>query len=296
MAHYEAEEYAAAAGAFAASFLTSGDFADLFAWAQSERLWGQCERAVELYSIFLSSEPPPPNRAAASRGIDRCGGRVELELTHPGILATERGRASLQRLIERGYALSGNPWFLFALAESKGAGERCGSGRELLERSATEAQSAVLAELARARLNACAASADASGTAGATGTGGEARGEVVGASPGAERAGHGELAPWYRDRWGGALAGGGFVVAAAGGVTLYLGHRRVERADGPTYGAFAADVDSGRRLETVGAIAIGAGAVLVALGLWRYASRERGVRVAPQVEGERVGLLLSTDF
>ena len=295
VSRYQAKEYGTAAGAFAASFATSGDFADLFAWAQSERLWGQCERAIELYSIFLSSEPPPANRAAATLGIDRCRGRVELALTHPGILATERGRTALRRLFERGYALSGEPGFLFALADSKATAQGCASGQALFERAVSETQSPVLAELARARLAACRESETGREVgAGATPA---TVGQTAGHGPGGARAElSGQSPPWYRDRWGGALAGGGTLATLAGGLVLYLGHRKVENADGPTYGAFAADVDAGRRLETAGVVALGAGVALIGLGVWRYLSRDGGVRVAPQLEGERVGLLLFAEF
>lgn len=275
---YETGQFAAAAGAFAAVFVQERGPADLFAWAQSERMWGKCDRAVELYSLFLSFEPPAANREAASRGFDLCSGEVALDLTRPGYLETEQGRATLDRLLQRGYALSGNPWFLYAVAMTSPEAVRCGQAHSLLERVAREAGSALLRELVAAEERRCAPPAAPEKPA-VTATRSPARAH-----------------PWYRDIWGGVLTGSGIAAAVAGGVLIYLGHNRIENADRQTYGSFAADIDSGTTLRTVGAVSTAAGAVLIGLGIWRYRVAGSRVSMLPRAEGDQVGLALIGEF
>lgn len=275
---YEAGQFAAAAGAFAAVFVQERNPADLFAWAQSERMWGKCDRAVELYSVFLSFDPPAANREAASRGFDLCSGEVALELTRPGYLATEQGRATLERLLQRGYALSGNPWFLYAMAMTSPEAVRCGRAQSLLERVAREAGSALLRELVTAEERRCASLAAPDQPA------------VIAPRPPAR------ARPWYRDAWGGVLTGSGIAAAVAGGVLIYVGHSRIEDADRQTYGSFAADIGSGTTLRTVGTISTAAGAVLIGLGIWRYRVAGSRVSMLPRAQGDQVGLALIGEF
>jgi len=46
----------------------------LYAWAQAERLAGDCERAIELYARFLSTAPPEAQEEKARSNIEVCGG------------------------------------------------------------------------------------------------------------------------------------------------------------------------------------------------------------------------------
>src|SRR5262245_12397878 len=101
LSQFDAQHFGEAAGAFAATFVASGDTIDLVAWAQSERMWGQCDRAIQLYSLYLSSDPPAANREAAVRAIARCSGKVDITATSPGYLTSPGGKARVHELIEK---------------------------------------------------------------------------------------------------------------------------------------------------------------------------------------------------
>ncbi|MBW2464822.1 MAG: hypothetical protein JRH11_24445, partial [Deltaproteobacteria bacterium] len=44
----------------------------LFAWAQAERLSGDCDAAIRLYERFVKSDPPAQQVAAAEQSIELC--------------------------------------------------------------------------------------------------------------------------------------------------------------------------------------------------------------------------------
>lgn len=46
----------------------------LYAWAQAERLAGDCDRAIELYARFLATSPPEAQEEKARSNIEVCGG------------------------------------------------------------------------------------------------------------------------------------------------------------------------------------------------------------------------------
>lgn len=70
--HFEAKEYKQAAQFLGDSWRREKDLATLFAWAQAERLSGNCKEAARLYKLFLESNPPPAAEAAAKEGIVQC--------------------------------------------------------------------------------------------------------------------------------------------------------------------------------------------------------------------------------
>jgi tetratricopeptide (TPR) repeat protein len=78
-AHYERgarlaqdKDYEAAARAFEAAFQIDPRRDFLFAWAQVERLSGDCDAAIPLYRRFLERRPPEKQAEAAQRLLERC--------------------------------------------------------------------------------------------------------------------------------------------------------------------------------------------------------------------------------
>lgn len=76
VALYQNKQYRPAAIKFAAAYELEPDRDTLFAWAQAERLGGNCTRAVELYEKFLDMSPSSRQRDAANTLLDMC--RAEL--------------------------------------------------------------------------------------------------------------------------------------------------------------------------------------------------------------------------
>ncbi len=72
IAAYSAANYRAASVEFELAYGLDARRELLFAWAQSERLSGNCDRAVMLYRRFLDQSPTEAEAAKAVRQIDRC--------------------------------------------------------------------------------------------------------------------------------------------------------------------------------------------------------------------------------
>jgi tetratricopeptide (TPR) repeat protein len=72
VAAYTKGDYATAAEALGASFVLEADPETLFAWAQTERKLGHCDRAVDLYMKLLGMDLPDANRKAVLVQIDEC--------------------------------------------------------------------------------------------------------------------------------------------------------------------------------------------------------------------------------
>lgn len=70
-------DYDAASEHFARAFELEDDRHYLYAWAQAERLGGDCEAAVELYRQFLTLEPPQTEADLARENLERCGADPE---------------------------------------------------------------------------------------------------------------------------------------------------------------------------------------------------------------------------
>jgi hypothetical protein len=69
---YSAKDYRAAIAAFRAGYATQAHPDFLFAWAQAERLRGDCASAVSLYEQYLTRAPPTLEREAAQRAQAHC--------------------------------------------------------------------------------------------------------------------------------------------------------------------------------------------------------------------------------
>jgi hypothetical protein len=72
VAAYTKGDYAAAAEALGASFVLEADPETLFAWAQTERKLGHCDRAIDLYGKLLGMDLPAENKQAIRVQISEC--------------------------------------------------------------------------------------------------------------------------------------------------------------------------------------------------------------------------------
>jgi tetratricopeptide (TPR) repeat protein len=72
LAHYRAKDYEAAIREFRAGFAIDPRPELLFAMAQAERLSGDCISALSGYRMFLDSNPPEAQAAAARAAIEKC--------------------------------------------------------------------------------------------------------------------------------------------------------------------------------------------------------------------------------
>ena len=69
---YTKGDYEAASAALGASFVLEADPETLFAWAQTERKLGHCDRAIELYGKLLKMQMPAENKEAVKVQIGEC--------------------------------------------------------------------------------------------------------------------------------------------------------------------------------------------------------------------------------
>jgi hypothetical protein len=72
VAAYTKGDYAAASEALGASYVLEADVETLFAWAQTERKLGHCDRAIDLYKKLLAMELPAENKHAIKVQIQEC--------------------------------------------------------------------------------------------------------------------------------------------------------------------------------------------------------------------------------
>jgi hypothetical protein len=80
---FKDKDFARASTEFAAGFAAEPWSGFLFAWAQSERLRGDCPSALKLYARFISTSPPDAVRQLADDGVAACGGVSEPEPEPP---------------------------------------------------------------------------------------------------------------------------------------------------------------------------------------------------------------------
>ena len=83
VAAYTKGDYASAAEALGASFVLEADPETLFAWAQTERKLGHCDRAIDLYTKLLAMDMPAENKQAIQVQIDECKAIVAEDKTRP---------------------------------------------------------------------------------------------------------------------------------------------------------------------------------------------------------------------
>lgn len=80
VALYKKQDYEAARAALERSAKLETDVETLFAWAQTERQLGNCEKAIELYEQLLDMEMPAANKKAIRPKIDDCKAMIAARL------------------------------------------------------------------------------------------------------------------------------------------------------------------------------------------------------------------------
>ncbi|MEZ4452682.1 MAG: hypothetical protein R3B09_24695 [Nannocystaceae bacterium] len=83
LALYGSGEYEAAIKEFKIGYSIDPRREFLFAWAQSERLAGDCVTATELYKRFLDEGPSDAQIAAAEHNLELCEKQIAEALEHP---------------------------------------------------------------------------------------------------------------------------------------------------------------------------------------------------------------------
>jgi len=240
---YQAKNYGAAAAAFAAAYAHTHQDEDLFAWAQAERLWEQCDRALVLYRHYLSKNPPEANRQAAVQGMEACGAEEGAQ-----------DEAPLVDLMRKGYVLSQSPWFLLAEAYASESEQRCRLVRRLPAQD-----SPLLTERAQELAGECPEATDERPPVG----------PVQVPPPTTQVA---RSPSWYADPPV-LMAIGGFGVAAIGAGLAFLGQKRIDDASTTSYRDFVDDVDAGKRLRIIGLVTAGVGLAAGSYGLIRILTR-----------------------
>lgn len=86
VAAYTKGDYQSASDALARSFSIEADEETLFAWAQTERKLGHCDKAVELYTKLLTMNLPAENKKAVRVQIDECNQILEEERAAAAVL------------------------------------------------------------------------------------------------------------------------------------------------------------------------------------------------------------------
>jgi tetratricopeptide (TPR) repeat protein len=94
--HYQAEEYKDAARELSLAHKIEPRTNILFAWAQAERLAGNCDGATKLYHRLRKAELADQDRLGVLEGLERCGAFEEADKT--------------QKKAEK-LARSGSPWY-----------------------------------------------------------------------------------------------------------------------------------------------------------------------------------------
>ena len=76
IAHYAAKEYEAAVAELRTAYFVEPRREIVFAWAQAERLSGDCASAIPLYRKYLASNPPAATAATVKGHMDKCIAQV----------------------------------------------------------------------------------------------------------------------------------------------------------------------------------------------------------------------------
>jgi hypothetical protein len=114
---YQAGDYEGAIAAFSASYQAEPQRATLFAWAQAERLSGDCPSAILLYRRYLEAEPGERQAEAARDQIRRCEEATRPPAppapatSPPATRAPSPAAQHAPELAVRAEPPAGDPWF-----------------------------------------------------------------------------------------------------------------------------------------------------------------------------------------
>ena len=76
---FDRGDYDLAVSELQAGYALQPDPAALYAWGQAERMRGNCPRAIELYNVFLASDPPEAAAAKTRSHIELCEAQLRSE-------------------------------------------------------------------------------------------------------------------------------------------------------------------------------------------------------------------------
>jgi hypothetical protein len=76
---FDRGDYDLAVSELQAGYALQPDPAALYAWGQAERMRGNCSRAIELYNVFLASDPPQAAVDKTKSHIELCEEHLRLE-------------------------------------------------------------------------------------------------------------------------------------------------------------------------------------------------------------------------
>jgi hypothetical protein len=76
---FDRGDYDLAVTELQAGYALQPDPAALYAWGQAERMRGNCPRAIELYNVFLASDPPQAAATKTRSHIELCEEQLRLE-------------------------------------------------------------------------------------------------------------------------------------------------------------------------------------------------------------------------
>ena len=110
---YQARDYQGAIAAFSASYQAHPQRATLFAWAQAERLSGDCPSAIVLYRRYLEAEPSQRQAEAARDQIRRCEEAIRspAPATRPSATSPSPAAQHAPELAVRAAPPPGAPWY-----------------------------------------------------------------------------------------------------------------------------------------------------------------------------------------
>jgi tetratricopeptide (TPR) repeat protein len=102
VAAYQKQDYAAASAALGKSYGLEADTETLFAWAQSERQIGNCDKALELYEKLLKRDLPSANADAVRAKRDECSAMIASQKRpDPEPVKNEKGEPDTTKKADR---------------------------------------------------------------------------------------------------------------------------------------------------------------------------------------------------
>jgi tetratricopeptide (TPR) repeat protein len=236
LAAYDAARYEDAIAEFHAAYDVEPRRELLFSWAQAERLSGDCTSAIALYRRFLAAQPPPREADHAASQLARC----------EAALATQPPGAGAPAPPGSPSAASATP--------APDAPSASGAPDASASSAPGAAPSAQVPPPPKAPADAAVPGASSSRTAGE------------------EAPARSSRAPWYTDGVADALGAVGLVSIGVGAAFLGASASASSSArSAVTYGDYTELHQRAESDRVIGAIALGAGGVLVVVALVKYA-------------------------
>lgn len=272
--YFAYERYESAAREFEKAFMEDADPRTLFAWAQAERLAKNCVKATLLYQQFLATKPQQAAADAAAFGIQECKNMLD-------------AAAAASSKPDSSKPDSSKP------DSSKPDPSKPDSSKPDVPKEDTNGNDKNVGAPSGgvgARTSSATRGARDEPAGGSTGTSGQLLDEP--AEPG----------PWYSDRTGALLTGGGGGLVVIG-LGLYISARGLantapDEADDET--EFNDIVNRAAFRRNLAVVAGLAGTAVVTLGVLRYKRlremQHSSVLVTPTIGSESAGILVQGRF